>query len=265
MSPTACPNCGAPATVAPGASSGMCTFCNRAFDLPRAQPPVSPYGGAPPPQYGAPSPFGAPPPQPPTFVVVPPGQSYNMAAATVTAASWAGFRLLMAIIPLFVVAMIGGITWFTSTQGGATRGSPMGIGGGWTGGGNLVCGGNDEISASDISSTTGITAGGNCHVTCVRCTIVAPIGVSAGGNAEVDLLDSHVTGTSGEGIVAAGNASVRLTGNSTLVGKVINSGNGSVTAPVPPPTAPPPVAPPPAKPTSGPSHVVPVPVPSSHH
>jgi hypothetical protein len=282
MSSLACPNCGAPATVPPGQSQAYCTFCSRSFDVAPPAPPVSPYGGAPASPYGAPqnpygaqSPYGAPPSPyggavPPQFVMVPPGQSYGTSTAVVAAAGWAGFRLLMAIIPICIIALVSGITWFTSSRGGATRGGPSGfggIGGGWTNGGTLVCGGNDEISATDITSSTGIVAGGNCHVTCVRCTIVAAVGVSAGGNSEVDLVDSHVTGTSGQGIVAGGNASVRLTGNSTLVGKVVNMGNGSVSAPPPVPTGPPAaVAPaPPAKPTSGPSHVVPVPVPSSHH
>ena len=262
MSSLACPNCGAPATVPPGQSSAYCTFCSRSFEIAPPEPPRSPYGGAPASPYGASSPYGAPPSPygvPPQIVVVPPGQSYGLGAASVTAAGWMGFRVLMAIVPICIIALVSGITWWTSNSGGATRGGGGGIGGGWSGGGNLVCGGNDQISASDITSTTGVVAGGNCHVTCVRCTIVAPIGVSAGGNAEVDLLDSHVTGTSGEGIVAAGNASVRLTGSSTLVGKVINSGNGSVTAPTPPPMPQPPAAP---KPTSGPSHAAPSPAPS---
>jgi hypothetical protein len=193
------------------------------------------------------------------IVVVPPGGggSYDPTAAAISTAGWAGFRLVMALIPVIIIAMVGGITWFTSRGVGAT--ANLGGMGGWTGMSPLVCGGNDEINASGVSSNTGITAGGNCHVTCTGCTISAPVGVSAGGNAQVDLVDCHITGTSGEAIVASGNAQVRMVGSgSTLSGTVVHSGNATIVAPTPPAAAVPP-----PKPTSGPSPAAPTHAPSS--
>ncbi len=92
--------------------------------------------------------------------------------------------------------------------------------------------------------------------------------VAAGGNAQIDLIDCHLEGA--DAIVAGGNAQVRIAGNTTVVGKITQGGNASVTGA--PPTATPaaaaaaPAAPKP-KPTvtSGPSPAAPSHGPSKPH
>jgi hypothetical protein len=256
MTPLSCPNCGAPAQAIPGQTTATCSYCKQSFQLPEAQQPT---WGAPPPPMA--------PPVVHQIVVVPPGESYE--TATAVAAGWVGFRLVMALIPLVVIVLIGGVSWFSMRGAGRMTGIGPSSVGGWGGSTPLVCGGNDQVSASAVSlavSGPGITATGNCHVQCSNCTINAGTGVVATGNADVELVDSHVTGSS-QGIVASGNASVHMLGSSTLSGRVVKTDNADVIAPQPAGGAPAPTAPAakPPLPTSSPSRVVPVHAPSSHH
>jgi hypothetical protein len=253
MMSMSCPNCGAPGQAIPGQNLTHCTYCKQAFQTAPFEPPPQPAWGPPPP------PMSPPPVQP--ILIVPPGETY--AAASAVAAGWVGFRLVMAIIPIVVIAMVGGILWFSMRTA-----APAGFSGLSTsmGGANpVVCGSNDSVNVTGLSvsgSGPGITAGGNCHVQCVGCSINAVVGVVASGNADVQLVDSHVAG-SAQAIVASGNATVRMTGGSTLSGRVIKTDNATVVAPqsvTPPPTTPvavprPPatVPPTPTRPPPGPS------------
>jgi hypothetical protein len=231
-----------------GQTSTVCAFCHHPFQVAAPAPPPQVYAPPPPPQWAQ---------QPiPSIVIVPPGEFFESSVGTTaaSAATFAGLRVLFALIPVLVIAGIGGATWFTAGRG-------M-FGGSWNGSAPLVCGGNDTITASDVSvsysSGSAINVGGNCHFKCTRCTLRAPVAVMAGGNAQVDLIDSHVEGSS-EGIMAGGNAQVRMLGNSTLVGDVTKGGNADVTAPPGARTAPAPGAPaiPIVPPRSSPSPAVP--------
>lgn len=267
MAAMKCPNCGGPAQVAPGQTTVACTFCGTSFSTAPPAPPLappappSPYGASP---YGPPPPAWGPPPQRPIpqIVVVAPGQSYQ--APMAAAASFVGMRLLFGLLPVVIILFVGGIIAFTSMR--ATRGvGNLGLGlGGWNGSTPLLCGGNDEMQLSGItasfSSGSALNVSGNCHVTCQGCTLRAPVVVAAGGNAQIDLVDCHLEGA--DAVVAGGNAQVRFAGNSTVVGKITQGGNASVTG-APTATAGSPAAagtaPPRPKPTvtSGPSPAAP--------
>jgi hypothetical protein len=262
MSAMNCPNCGGPAQVGAGQANVTCTFCGHAFSVAApAPPPASPFQ-APPPGWGP------PPPPPPQIIVVPPGM--ETFTPMTTSSSFTGMRVAFGVLPVVIMLMVSGIIYSTTMR--ATGGSGLGAFGGWSSSSPLVCGGNDNIEASGINATFAsgsvISVGGNCHVTCRGCTLKAAVAVSAGGNAEVDLVDCHIEGTD-SAIIAGGNAQVRVTGDSTVVGKVEKGGNAGVlvpptaAAPAMPAAAPKPASAPVT--TSAPSPAAPSHAPSKHH
>jgi hypothetical protein len=198
-------------------------------------------------------------------VIVAPGQTYGESINTTSVGSFVGMRLLFGLLPVGITLIVAGIIAFSSMRGMAGGAAGLGLGG-WNGTGPLLCGGNDSYVVSDISASQGagpiITAGGNCRVTCQRCTLKAAAVIAAGGNAQIDLVDTHVEGGD-SAIVAGGNAQVRMAGSSTLVGKFVTGGNASVTVPAGA-TAATAAKPPQPAVTSGPSHAAPAPAPSKH-
>jgi hypothetical protein len=203
-------------------------------------------------------------------VVVAPGESYQ--APVAAAATFMGMRLLFGLLPVVITLFVAGIIAWTSMRAtGGTSGLSLGGLGGWNGSTPLLCGGNDEMQLSGItasfSSGSALNVSGNCHVVCQGCTLRAPLVVTAAGNAQIDLVDCQLEGA--DAVVAEGNAQVRIAGNSTVVGKITQGGNASVTGA---PTATPaaaaaaPAAPKP-KPavTSGPSPAAPSHGPSKPH
>ncbi len=259
-----CPNCGGPAQIQPGQTAIPCAFCGRTFQVPPSPPPYAP---PPPPGWGAP-----PQQQVPQIVIVAPGQSYATPVGN-AAASFVGMRLLFGLLPVGITLLVAGIIAWSSMRA-VAGGGGLSLGG-WNGSGPLLCGGNDsyEISGinANIASGPVINAGGNCHVTCRGCTLRSSVVVAAGGNAQIDLVDSHIEGTD-SAIVAGGNAQVRMTGSSTLVGRIVQGGNASIAAPpgatgtatATTPTTPTASKPPAPGVTSSPSHVAPGPAPSKH-
>jgi hypothetical protein len=257
-----CPNCGGPAQVPAGVATMNCTFCGTSFNVAPPAPPPSPYA-APPPAWG-------PPPQQsqiPQIVIVAPGESYGTPMATAVG-TFVGMRLLFGLLPVAITLLVAGIIAFSSMRGMAGGGLSLG---GWNGSGPLTCGGNDSYQVSGISATiagSAINVGGNCHFTCQGCNLKASVVIAAGGNAQIDLVDTHIEGTD-SAIIAGGNAQVRMTGSSTIVGRVTQGGNASVILPpgastgagaaaAKPPTTGPAV-------TSSPSHAAPSPAPSKRH
>ena len=169
------------------------------------------------------------------IIVVAPGASTDVASTVARSAAWS--LASFAFVPILVLFIGGMATFMVRSHRASAISAGVGAGltgGGWAGGTPLQCGGNDSIDASDVtvafSSGSAIDAGGNCHVTCTRCTIKAPVAISAGGNAEITLIDSHVEGSQ-TGVEAGGNAQVKFAGNSTLVGSVSKGGNAQVMAP----------------------------------
>jgi hypothetical protein len=266
MSAMNCPNCGGPAQIQPGQTTIPCTFCGRTFQVPPSPPPYAP----PPSPYAAPPPAWGPPQQQPIpqIVIVAPGETYG--TPVTAAASFVGMRLLFGLLPVGITLIVAAVIAFSSMRG-LAGGGGLSLGG-WNGSGQLLCGGNDTVSVSGINTNMAagpiINAGGNCHVTCQGCTLRSSVVIAAAGNAQIDLIDSHIEG-SDSAIVAGGNAQVRMTGSSTLVGKVVQGGNASITAPpgasgnaaAPPPAA---AKPPSPVVTSSPSHAAPGPAPSKH-
>jgi hypothetical protein len=204
-------------------------------------------------------------------VVVAPGESYQ--APVAAAATFMGMRLLFGLLPVVITLFVAGIIAWTSMRAtGGTSGLSLGGLGGWNGSTPLLCGGNDEMQLSGISASfsagSALNVSGNCHVVCNGCNLKAPVVVTAAGNAQIDLVDCHLEG--GDAIVAEGNAQVRIAGNSTVVGRITQGGNASVTGA--PPAATPgaptvPAAAPKPKPavTSGPSPAAPSHGPSKPH
>jgi hypothetical protein len=223
--------------------------------------------------YAAPPPAWGPPPQQPIpqIVIVAPGETYGTPMTATSAGSFVGMRIMFALLPVGITLIVAGIIAFTTMRG-VAGGAGLSLRG-WNGSGPLLCGGNDSYEITGVTANLAggpvINAGGNCHVTCQGCTLRSSVVIAAGGNAQVDLVDSHIEG-SDSAIVAGGNAQVRMTGSSTLVGRVVQGGNASVMAPpgatptataTPTPTAAKPPAP---GITSSPSHAAPGPAPSKH-
>lgn len=203
-------------------------------------------------------------------MIVAPGQGYGTPVVN-AAASFVGMRLLFGLLPVGITLIVAGIIAFSSMRGMAGGGG-LSLGG-WNGSGPLVCGGNDSFQISGINTNMAagpiINAGGNCRVTCQGCTLKSSVVIAAGGNAQIDLVDSHIEG-SDSAIVAGGNAQVRMTGSSTLVGRIVQGGNASITAPpgatgaAAAASAPAASKPPTPVVTSSPSHAAPGPAPSRH-
>ncbi len=203
-------------------------------------------------------------------MIVAPGESYGTPVVN-AAASFVGMRILFGLLPVAITLIVAGVIAFSSMRG-MTGGGGLSLGG-WNGSGPLLCGGNDSYEISGINANLAggpvINAGGNCHVTCQGCTLRSSVVIAAGGNAQIDLVDSHIEGTD-SAIVAGGNAQVRMTGSSTLVGRIVQGGNASITTPPGATATPTPTIPAAAKPaapvvTSSPSHAAPGPAPSKHH
>jgi hypothetical protein len=189
------------------------------------------------------------------IIVVAPGDSSPMPSSI---ARGAGFSILSMVFVPLVVLGIAGVVYFAQRS---TLYAGAGLlAGGWSGQTPLMCGGNDSIEAFGISavfsSGSAIEAGGNCHVKCTRCTLKAPVAISAGGNAQILLVDSHVEGAQ-TGVSAGGNAEVKFLGNSTLEGTVSRGGNAQVMAPPEPVSRAPAAVAAPAP--------APAPVPEPHH
>jgi hypothetical protein len=201
----ACPQCGAPAHVAPGQSRYQCQYCQTTFDTGEAPAP--------------------PPPQPfdiPQIVIVPPA----MEPVRVRTSSGPGCGILIGVLaPLFV----GGLIAFSTLR--QTGGLPGPLGPSWDGHTPLLCGGNESFDVKSVQANLGegplITAGGNCHVKCTDCKLHAKTGIVAGGNAEITIVNGSLEGS----ISAGGNARVSVIGNATFSGSVSSGGNAQVSVP----------------------------------
>jgi hypothetical protein len=197
--PLHCPNCGAPVSGVPAETT--CRFCQSTLLAPL--PPV---------------PHPAARPQSPA-----PRRGPGNTGVTLG--------------PLLLLAFVGAVAYLkqnSTWQSLRQRLSELGVPADWNGREPLTCGGKEQIEASDVvaiyTSGTAIDARGDCRVQCTRCTIKAPVGVSAGGHARVVLVHSTLEG-SHSGVVAAGNAEVKLLGSSSLVGGIVRGGSAQVTPP----------------------------------
>ena len=224
MDPMKCPQCGAPAQIAPGQMMYQCPFCKQSFQTGQQPSP-------PPPQA-----FPQKQQQIPQIVIIAPGghrpqydsDGDHVANAVSSGMNWI-FRLLIPLIVLIAILGSSGAWWFTRNSG---FGSSLV----WDGKTPFECGGNDDYSVKDVKAEftagTAIIANGNCHFTCTNCTIKAPTAIEAGGNAQVTIINGSVEGTETM-VEAGGNARVNISGNATASGAVKSGGNAKVSAPKP--------------------------------
>lgn len=212
VAPLACPNCGAPAQVQPGQTLVTCPYCQRSFELPAA----------------------APPPQIVERVVVVEPAALSPATAGVAPRRRASGCGLVAFVPLLGMAIAGYAVYHAVNPTAALPGAVSALVHPWDGSSPLVCGGDQRIEAHDVraifATGTAIDAGGDCHVTCTHCTLQAPVAISAGGDAQIVLVDSRVEGST-QAIVAGGDATVKVTGESSVTGAVVKGGDAQVVVP----------------------------------
>lgn len=214
-----CPHCGAPAQAHPQQPSIECRYCRRQFPNPMMAAPPQPQAVHHHHHY-APPPQAYPPPQQRPVVFVHPPMDAHLVVAT----GGGGFAGL-AIGGVFLAAGIGAAIYFTTMRG-FGRGSSS-----WDGKSPYSCSVNEDVKFENVKATftqgTAISAGGNCHVECVNCTIKAPIAARADGNARIKFTGGTIEGTT-TSFDATSNGQIEATGNAKVIGQAKRSSNGQV-------------------------------------
>ena len=214
MQAMTCPQCGAPAQVAPGQSTYECPYCHRQFATNVREPPQ---------------------PQAHTFIIVQgrddDGDDDEHHRPFVHAAPSGMSWLRWVAIAVLVSALGGGgvLAWFSKHS--AIASALV-----WDGTAPFRCDGNEQVSVTGVnaqlSAGTAITVEGNCHFTCTDCTIKAPTAIETSSNGSVTIVNGSVIGTDTM-VDATGNSRVTISGNVTASGEVKKSTNAKVSVPKP--------------------------------
>jgi len=189
MGSISCQSCGAPSPLPPSQTLFTCPYCKVSYPVNAPPPPMAPPNAFQ--QMG----YGPPPgePQMHYFAAVPPKPRRS---------SVIGIVIALVLLPLVIAGFVASI-FFVRTQSG------------WSGTETLECGGNDEVTVSDINATipgdTAISASGNCVVHVKRCSLKGSIGIEAYDNAHAIVEQGSVDGTE-SAIDARDNARVELHG-----------------------------------------------------
>ncbi len=202
-----CQACRAPGQTTPGQTIYTCPYCKVSYQLalppppPMQQPYGMPFGQQQQQQYEIPR------------MVVPVGR-YRSG----TSAAWVGVLIPLVIVCIVVVAVFG-----RSLFGGL----------GWDGTETFVCGGNDDITVSNVDANvkggTVISAGGNCTLHVKQCNLKGAVGIEADGNAHVYVEQGTLEATD-TAVDATGNAHVELHGTKMTGPKKANA-NAKIVGP----------------------------------
>lgn len=216
-----CPHCGAPAQAHPQQPTVECRYCRKQF----ANPMMAQQQQHQPQQihhhhYGPPAGHYQPPPQGPVVYVHPPGDMHIPLVVATGGGGMAG----LAIGGVVLVAGIGAAIFFTTNRFG--RGSSS-----WDGKSPYSCSVNEDVKFENVKATftqgTAISAGGNCHVECVNCTIKAPVAAHADGNGRIKFVGGTIEGTT-TSFDADHNGQIEATGNAKVIGQAKRQSNGKV-------------------------------------
>lgn len=214
-----CPHCGAPAQPPPPNQPSIeCRYCRRQFANPAMAAPPQPqqihhhhYG---PPQHYQ---------QPPQHIYVQP--PIHVDHVPIMVATGGGGIAALAIGGVVLAAGIGAAVFFARGNF-AGRGSSS-----WDGKSPYSCSVNEDVKFENVKATftsgTAITAGGNCHVECVNCTIKAPIAARAEGNGRIKFTGGTIEGTT-TSFDATSNGQIEAAGDAKVIGQPKRSSNGKV-------------------------------------
>lgn len=182
--------------------------------------------------------MAAPPPQqvhhhhygPPAHYQPPPQQIYvqppvHFDHVPIMVATGGGGIAALAIGGVVLAAGIGAAVFFARGNFGG-RGSSS-----WDGKSPYSCSVNEDVKFENVKATftqgTAISAGGNCHVECVNCTIKAPTAARADGNGRIKFTGGTIEGTT-TSFDATSNGQIEATGNAKVIGQAKRSSNGKV-------------------------------------
>ncbi len=145
------------------------------------------------------------------------------------------FAIGCAVIAFLVIGGVGlaGYIFYVakkSVDGEVSAEAEMAL---WDGREPFSCGGTDHVRLVGVTATlasgTAVTAGSNCVVELVNCTITAPDGISALGNAQVIVEGGTIT-SSNQAASALGNATITFRGT-TVTGPTQALGNARIVGP----------------------------------
>lgn len=191
-----CPQCGAPAKVEDVQTVYTCPYCNRSFETGKTPPKKEPA------------------PRQQVIVVQAPGSARR---------SGGGAALIGSLVMVFGIA---GAAYFLTSNG-----APVGLAMpslSWDGKSALECGGNDNMTIENVTTTlpgTAVIVDGNCHLKLVNCHIKADTVFELSGNAQVRLEGGTFEGETA--IDASGNSVVRIAG-ATVTGKRKHRANARI-------------------------------------
>lgn len=145
---------------------------------------------------------------------------------------WAIGCGVMGFVALLLCGLGGYI--YVKAKDGVTSATSATASPSWDGTTPLTCGGVQHVRVEGVTATfatgTAVSAGANCHVELVRCTITAPVALEAAGNASITVEGGSITGTEAAAR-ATGNGSIALSGGAALNGPSTRLGNGTITGP----------------------------------
>ena len=140
-----------------------------------------------------------------------------------------GWIIGAVIVGIMVLTAIGfGIYIYVAAKDGGGAGAAKSAAAAkWDGKTTFECGGNDAVSLTGITATTGVKASGSCQLTLTGVNITAPVAIDASVNAHVTMTGGSITASTNS-VVASVNAKVNLVGTK-VTGKSKSSGNAKVT------------------------------------
>jgi hypothetical protein len=131
--------------------------------------------------------------------------------------------LIGVLLPVVIMGGVGYTLYNQGLFGNAQEAS-------WTGTGPLVCGANQHMTVSNVTSSQPqsqvVIASQNCQLTLTNVNITGMNAIVAYGNARVTITGGSITGL-GQSIVARDNATVIVAG-ANVVGPVIHLNNSTV-------------------------------------